>query len=218
MTRAPTLNRNEAGFTLIELLVTVTLLSLLLLLLFGGLRFGTRAWDGAQAHGVRTDELRLVQDLLRREIEQAYPAYDITDPVHPVVDFRGDEDDITFLAPAPQAVGEGGRSRITIRGERSGGALQLAIRATPELAASQDGAWSAPLLRNVAAVRFSYFGDGRWNASWTNRNALPDLIRVHLTFAPGDGRVWPDLIVAPRIGMDAGCIYDFGSKRCQGRS
>ncbi len=212
------MTRHQAGFTLIELLVTVTLLSLLLLLLFGGLRFGTRAWDGAQAHGVRTDELRLVQDLLRREIEQAYPAYDTTDPVHPVVDFRGDEDALTFLAPAPQAVGQGGRSRLTILGETSGGVRQLAIHAVPELAASQDGAWSAPLLRNVAAVRFSYFGDGRWVPNWTDRTAMPELVRVRLTFAPGDGRVWPDLVVAPRIGTDAGCIYDFGSKRCQGRS
>jgi len=212
------MTRNQAGFTLIELLVTVTLLSLLLVLLFGGLRFGTRAWDGAQAHGVRTDELRLVQDLLRRELEQAYPAYDTTDPVHPVVDFRGGEDELIFLAPAPQAVGEGGRSRITLRSERSGSATQLVIRAAPELAASQGGAWSAPLLRNVAVLRLSYFGDGRWSTNWTSRTALPELIRVHLTFAPGDGRVWPDLIVAPRVGMDVSCVYDFGSKRCQGRS
>ena len=38
-------HRSEAGFTLIELLVALTLLGLISVVLFGGLRFGTRAWE-----------------------------------------------------------------------------------------------------------------------------------------------------------------------------
>lgn len=208
----------EAGFTLIELLVTITLVSMLLLLLFGGLRFGVRAWDGSQAHGVRTDELRLVQGILRREIEQAYPAYDATDPVHPVVDFRGGADSLAFLAPAPQAAETTGRSRIAIRMERVGGQLQLAMHGAPELASGQGDAWSAPLLRNVAAVQFAFFDSAGWHPDWKNMNAMPVLVRVRVKFRPGDGRVWPDLIVAPRIGTDAGCVYDYTTMHCQGRS
>lgn len=210
-------NSGEAGFTLIELLVTTTLLSLVLLLLFGGLRFGVRAWDGAQAHGVRMDELRVVQDLLRREIEQAYPYYDVADPIRPRVDFQGAEDRLTFLAPAPQATDPSGRARITIFGERRGSDMLLAMQAEPELGASRNGAWSAPLLRHVAAVRFSYFGADGWSTNWTKAGAMPSLVRVHVEFRPGDGRLWPDLIVAPQIGADAGCIYDYPTKRCQGR-
>ena len=41
----PADGRDAAGFTLIELLVTLTLVGLISLVLFGGLRFGTRAWD-----------------------------------------------------------------------------------------------------------------------------------------------------------------------------
>ena len=65
--------RRDAGFTLIELLISLTLLGLLLVLLFGGLRFGIRAWE----HGTTTveaiDTVRAVQDLLRSKIERACP-------------------------------------------------------------------------------------------------------------------------------------------------
>jgi general secretion pathway protein J len=213
MTRA-----NTEGFTLVELLVTVTLLSLLLVVLFGGLRFGVRAWDGAQAHGVRTDELRVVQDLLRREIEQAYPALDSADPLHPVIDFHGGPDSMTFLAPAPQAEASAGRARITIVAERRGGGLQLVMRAAPELATGGEGAWSAPLLHNIASAQFSFFNGSVWRSDWSDATAMPVLIRIHMTFGPRDGRNWPDLIVAPRIAFNAGCVYDPGTHHCQGRS
>ena len=213
MTRA-----NSEGFTLVELLVTITLLSLLLVVLFGGLRFGVRAWDGVQAHGVGTDELRVVQDLLRREIEQAYPAYDTTDPLHPVIDFHASSDSMTFLAPTPQAEASAGRARITILAERSGGQIQLVMRATPELATGGEGAWSAPLLRNIASAQFSFYNGSTWRSGWSDAATLPALIRVHMTFPPRDGRIWPDLIVAPQIAFDAGCLYDPGTHHCQGRS
>jgi general secretion pathway protein J len=210
------MTRATAGFTLVELLVTITLLSLLVVLLFGGLRFGARAWDGAEAHGARTDELRVVQNLLRRELEQAYPAYDTTDPVHPIVQFDGDSDALTFLAPPPQAAQPNGRARITIAAARIGTETQLVMRAQPELATA--GAWSAPLLRHIAGVAFSYYGAGGWTPTWSGHATLPSLIRVHVAFRHGDGRVWPDLIVAPQIAADASCIYDVATRRCAGRS
>ena len=188
---------DDAGFTLIELLVTIALLSLLLVLLFGGLHFGTRAWDRAQAHEAGTDELRAVQDLMRRELVQAYPGHA---GVEPAVAFDGGTDSVRFLAPAPQAVETGGRFRITIA-ERRG---TLAMDGTPELAVAPGAAWSTVLLHHIAAVRLAYFSRGRWLSSWRDAAGLPELVRVQVDFPPGDGRLWPDLIVAPRIASGAG--------------
>src|SRR6202012_4952851 len=63
----------QSGFTLIELLVSLTLLGLLLVLLSGGLRFGTRAWEHSTAVADDGDSIRSVQNLLRREIERTCP-------------------------------------------------------------------------------------------------------------------------------------------------
>ena len=68
-----TARRAEAGFTLLELLVSMTLLALLAIAMFGSLRFGARAWDRSEAHGAGMEQVRLVQQLLRRDLEQAYP-------------------------------------------------------------------------------------------------------------------------------------------------
>ena len=43
----------NAGFTLVELLVAITLLALVSAALFGGLRFGARAWESATSRIAR---------------------------------------------------------------------------------------------------------------------------------------------------------------------
>jgi general secretion pathway protein J len=46
---------------------------------------------------------------------------------------------------------------------------------------------------------------------------LPKLIRIRVSFKPRDGRIWPDLIVAPHIDADSGCVYDPSIRHCAGR-
>jgi general secretion pathway protein J len=216
------MKRRDAGFTLLELLVAMALLALLMVLLFGGLRFGARAWDSSQAHSTGMDEVRLVQGELQREIEQAYPYWLTTDPLNPSIDFHGAPDSMNFLAPVPQVVAGGGRARIAFERRGDGRYEQLMMRAEPELS-SGGNAWEEPLLRNIAFVGFSYYGSENpdeppvWHDRWDGARALPTLIRVHVAFPKGDARVWPELIVAPHIVVDANCNYDASTKRCQGR-
>ncbi|HEY1707120.1 MAG TPA: prepilin-type N-terminal cleavage/methylation domain-containing protein [Rhizomicrobium sp.] len=212
---------DDAGFTLLELLVTLAVMALLSALLFTGLRFGAHAWDGSEAHGAGMDEVRLVQDFLRREIEQAYPVYVATDPTHPAVDFQGSENAMVFFGPSPQAARTHGRSRIALAAIRDGKHIALMIRAQPELG---GGSWSDLLLRNLAAVQFSYFGPvvrggtPSWRDVWPSGTLIPQLVRLQIKYAKGDARLWPDLIVAPRIETDASCVYDYATLYCQGRS
>ncbi len=211
----------QDGFTLIEMLVSLSLLALLSLLLFGGMRFGVRAWDRNAAHGAGMDDLRVVRGLVQREIESAWPAYVVTDPVHPVVDFEGDGRTMNFIAPQPQAADSSGRARVTFATARQGRHLALVMRLRPELAAGGES--SDTLLSNAAALRFSYYGSPAggtpsWRGDWPKSSRAPILVRIHVDFAKGDGRIWPDLIVAPRIEADSGCVYDFATHYCQGRS
>jgi hypothetical protein len=59
----------------------------------------------------------------------------------------------------------------------------------------------------VQSVEFSYFGatelnrPPEWTDRWTDRNALPQLVRLRV--AMGDGWRAPDLIVAPRLAGPA---------------
>src|SRR3569832_1104631 len=208
----------NAGFTLIEMLVTMTLLALIVVVLFGGLQFGARVWEGAQAHGASTEELRVVQNLIRRELEQAYPYYDTADSVHPVVDFRGGQDWVEFIAPSPTGAGAVGRDRITIRAEHAGAETRLTIRGVPELSGARNAGWSSVLLQTVGAIRISYFTPGgAWTAGWPGADTMPSHEQKQEKKPTKDKHKRPDLVVAPRIEADVACDFDVESKRCRGR-
>jgi len=61
----------DRGFTLVELLIALSLIGLITLLLFSGLRLGTRAWEGVETTADRTAELRVARNFLERALVQA---------------------------------------------------------------------------------------------------------------------------------------------------
>lgn len=215
----------EAGFTLVELLVALALFSLLATLLFGNVRFGLKAWQIGSAHAERVDSSMTAQNLLRRVISNAYPLFLLDGAGHSRVDFDGARDAVSFLGSAPMVVHGGGRFRFKVLVERQQDRSELVMTATPELADPQDRSMTTKtlLLADVDRAEFSYFGAaaaepaGQWHDSWTQLNELPKLVRLRVTFRSGDARLWPDLVVAPRILADVGCAYDPITTRCRGR-
>jgi general secretion pathway protein J len=207
----------EAGFTLLELLIAMTLLALLSLVLFGGFRFGTRAWDRAEASTAGAGELRRAQDAIAETLGRAYPEMQLADPRNPHVYFDGHANDATFLAP--DRSGNGALSVIGLA--RSGDALVMST--TPELARdARHQTRTRKLLGHVASFDLAYFGAAndndtpQWTANWSNRTRLPRLVRIRASLAkarPG----WTEMIVAPRIEADVGCSFDSLTKFCQGR-
>jgi general secretion pathway protein J len=218
-------DRHEAGFTLVELLVALSLLSLVSLALFTSLRFGILAWGRSAAHTERLEHIAHAQNLLRRLISDAYPLFLNEGPNRGRVAFEGTATSLRFLASSPVALGNAGRSWFTLVLDQQGGRAHLMLMSIPELADRHD---SSTLLKrvfiaNVDRVDFSYFGKSRaernvqWRDRWTDEPSLPELVRIRIDFPAGDGRVWPELSVRPRITADVGCAYDILSKRCRGR-
>jgi general secretion pathway protein J len=216
-------NRPDAGFTLVELLVALGLLSFLSVILLGSLHFGLKAWERGAVHADRIDHVALVQSFLRRAIEDAYPLFAVDAATEGRVDFEGTDSSLRLLSSAAHALRSGGRSRLSLAAVQGRQGLDLVVTATPELA-SDDGALTRKvLLANIQSIALSYFGRGRadrepaWHDRWTGEVRLPQLVRIRVSFPPGDLRLWPDLAAAPRIGADVGCVYDPLSRQCRGR-
>ncbi|HEY1506414.1 MAG TPA: prepilin-type N-terminal cleavage/methylation domain-containing protein [Stellaceae bacterium] len=202
----------EAGFTLIELLVSVTLLALLSVVLFGGLRIAIRSGDAVTARAADSRQIVQIYDFMSNALAAAQPLRPGTDADAPV-DFTGQLDQIQFVALLPPDIGVGGFFRLhaALDGPE-GGPRRLVVAETPwprpgvEPAAFQSR--PSVLLDGVRSVAFAYFGipapnqSARWNDHWTNREGLPQLIRLRIVLA--DGSRAPDLVVAPRSSGPGG--------------
>ena len=100
--------QGQAGFTLIELLVALTLVSLMSVAMFGGLRFGARTWEVGTSRSEEINEVILVQELLRRHLVQLATLDQVRQrsEEHPI--FEGDSQSVHFLAPLSAHVGVNG--------------------------------------------------------------------------------------------------------------
>lgn len=216
--------RPGAGFTLVELLVALTLLGLVSVVLFGGLRFGTRAWEAGNARVERLAEVQAVQGVLRRRIAQAVLPEDagaesaFSDS--PAA-FAGAEDSLRFVALVPSRVGVGGfyLFELSVADDGDGARLELAWRL---FRPDQPGDLDEPapglggrrvLIEGIEEAKFGYYGaeragaeagaEAEWRERWDGADGLPALIALKVAFPAGDSRSWPDLVVAPKLAAAA---------------
>jgi len=206
---------DDAGFTLIELMIGIALLGLLSLLLFQGLRFGTRAWERTEDRTGRLNEVRATQLFLFDRVSRLYPLLAGGNGSERRLVFEGNEKSLSFMAPDK----DGGLSRISVGLEEDG---TLNTTSTPEFGGRDQQSVTRTLAKHVASLRYGYFGptedrtEMRWHDTWRDKMRPPLLIRVQIAFA--DARLqFPDTIIRPRIGADATCIYDPLTRYCGGR-
>ena len=103
-----------------ELLIAFTLISLISLLLFSGLRLATRAWEAVDNTAERTGELRVARNFLERALSQS-KAVTLTLDAEQYLVFTGDAETLEFVAPLSEHVGIPGlyilRLSLTGRGD-----------------------------------------------------------------------------------------------------
>jgi general secretion pathway protein J len=158
-------------------------------------------------------------------VGHAYPYFLSGDPTRQSVDFDGTSESLAFLAPAPIALAVAGRSRFRLFVAKHDGLSDLVMTSQPELAAGDapSTVQKKTLFPGTAAVEFTYFGKvrseptPRWHDHWTGQIALPKLLRIQVRFVEGAPGLWPDLVIAPRIAADVGCVYDQLTQQCRGR-
>ncbi len=221
----------QAGMTLLEMMIGMLLLSMVLMLLYGGLHLASRAWNRSDSFTDQVTRMQLVQGFLRREIASVYPYRMRANANQPRALFLGYEAEPTsvqFVAPMPAAGGRGGLYILHIgltaapgsQGDSRALVLWRAPVGTPldiGNAASGDANGGDPanapvtLVDHVREARFSYYGTPNaatrpaWHESWPDPTRAPQLVRLKLVL--DNGQAWPDMIVALRIDPQAALSY-----------
>ena len=199
------MHNNKAGFTLLEMLVVVGVLGFLMVGLTQGVRAGLAMWEAQSRRIGETSELDAAARILRSLLSAVAPSQSNTPGADTAfgVDFKGTPESVTFVGDLPTGLGTTRRANISI--ELRGG--RLLLRWTPhrhELSsAPAPEAIETELIRRVDGLDLAYWGAASpgepagWRTQWEGV-AIPELIRVRLSFAAGDGRRFPDLIAAPQ--------------------
>ena len=197
--------RASAGFTLLELLIAITLLSLLLAALFGGLRLGARAWERSEERLDESARLQVVQNFLRERLAQAYPLTAENQVGRLRLAFEGTADALRFVTVMPAYLGTGFAELVLAVEDRSETRDLVVQWRRFELLPRLDDQESQVkvLLADVEGLEIAYYGAlarGEpilWHEQWLEVMALPQLVRLRVVFAEHDRRYWPDLIVRP---------------------
>jgi len=115
-----------SGFTLIELVIALALVALITVLLFSGLRLGSRAWDGVDTVAERNAELRSARGFLDRTLSQARDLVLRIDFENHQV-FTGGADSLEFVAPLSEHVGIPGLYVLRLGLEGTGAKTRLVL-------------------------------------------------------------------------------------------
>lgn len=88
------------GFTLLELMISLTILGLILLIMFGALRIGVRAWEKGEKDIDKHQRERVVLDLVKAQISSASAA-EITGKKADQFRFEGEVESMAFVSDLP---------------------------------------------------------------------------------------------------------------------
>jgi prepilin-type N-terminal cleavage/methylation domain-containing protein len=202
----------RAGFTLLELIISIAILSAVLVTIYATLSMGSRTWDKGERDIEKVQRMRVVMDLLSREIKAAYP-YKVTpgelDTHKEFYLFDGQKDSLSFVSCVPLRGGAGKLSWLTFWVEEGMGlvvverdALRSDIFKERETLDTDE---MVVLDANATAIRFDYYrseegdteeatdgGDTAWEEKWDaeEEESMPQAVSVAVTFredAEGQG-------------------------------
>lgn len=94
----------EPGFTLVELLIALVLIAIITVLMFSGLRLGSRAWEGVETVSERVADLRVAHNFFDRTLRQTQQHSLVFDGTMVPV-FAGDAESLELVAPLSEHVG-----------------------------------------------------------------------------------------------------------------
>jgi hypothetical protein len=132
------------------------------------------------------------------------------------VDFAGTLDRLSWIAPLPEYLPQGGLYRFTLTpGEALGEKRRLLLHYERYQAEggerfhAEEGTGTVVLHEDMESMELGYFGmdgdDDRpvWQDEWVKRERLPALVRLRLK-PRAEPRPWPELLVAPRLAARGG--------------
>lgn len=198
-----------AGFTLLEILLALVLLAFVMAGVWGAMSGATRITHSADAVMAQGEQVRTVQQFLRRYLGAAGPQPYVAESGSTARMFLGSATSMQYVAPLPRQSGHAGLYLQTVRLEKNnagGVSLELAYR--PYLGNAPSGGTPVThrLLSDLRGGKFEYlatavFGQPpAWRDDWRAVNGLPLAVRIRLDPAWPTRVPFPDMVIPLHAG------------------
>jgi general secretion pathway protein J len=201
------------GFTLIEVLISMTLLSIMVVLLFGSLKICADSWSKGENKIADVNEAAVVYNFFQQYLSVAKPllkeSKNTTDLQAPLA-FQGKKQSLQFVSSFPASVGRLGLQQFSVDLQKEDAEQVIKVAITPFFAVDGDqgNKEEVVLLKKVGDFSISYFGSddttdsnsnntGSWHDDWLEKTTLPRLVKI--TIKRDDDSLWSDLLIAMKI-------------------
>lgn len=204
----------QAGFTLLEIIVVMTMLSLIMIMIYGGIQSSRKISEKGLKRINATNEIRVVSELVRRQISRILPmAFKQEDAAFVI--FEGDDNHIMYVSPMPGYLGNGGPhvQLIEIVNAKGGKILQFSHWLLSDSLEQDDFENSdqepVVLLENIRNAEFSFVklneeGElGEWESNWEEPSNTPLMVRLDVEMGEGALMQWPIMKVALMLDATA---------------
>ena len=201
----------SSGFTLLELLISLTIIGLILVIVFGALRIGARAWEKGEKD-VETHQIqRIVLDNMKRQVASTC-LREIMSEDQKEVFFRGDRESMEFmsrLSMVPTTRSGMVCVKYVVREEDEGDKQRLMLYEKDVVLLEkekdiddQDEADFFDLIPGAESIEFEYLkgsedkdGDPEWQETWDpdKDTGIPLAIKIILK---EDADVAPIYVIA----------------------
>jgi general secretion pathway protein J len=211
----------QAGVTLIELVAALVVVALTFAIAGTGLRFLARSSDRGAELIARHDMLSRGLDALRRDIERLQRVVWKRGRNNEFI-FSGDSKGLTFVGIEPPYPTQAAPFFLIYSILQKSDWGTLVRGRAPFDAGAKDinrlrGEDEVTVLEGPYTFRFSYYerkeGRERWVPRWTERDRLPELIRLEIVGLGAGGGSMQPIVFRPRIDAEQACIKG-GASAC----
>lgn len=210
-------DKSEYGFTLIEVLIAMTLLSIMVILLFGSLKICAESWEKGESKIADVNEVAVVYNFFQQYLSAAKPLYDdFSVAGQRTFSFQGNTQSLQFIGDFPASAARGGLQLFSIQLQDDRDPLQPAgtqINVTltpffPTTEGERSQKEEVTLIKHVKNFSLAYFGlddtgEISWQNEWLEKDTQPQLVKINIE--RDDGMFWPEMIVELKVanGQDS---------------
>jgi general secretion pathway protein J len=194
------------GFTLIEVLIAMTLLSVMVVLLFGSLRICAQSWELGEQKISEVNEIAVVYQFFQRHLTTTEPLWNDFSVDEESLAFQGKVQSLAFVSAFPASAGRSGQQLFFLQVQEEDRDKIIKVSVTPFFPVAEGEEWQhedVVLIRHVSDFALAYYGNddesgqALWQDEWLEKDVLPQLIKIRIKLE--NATYWPDMLIQPRL-------------------